>query len=446
MIEEEPFAVKSIKVVVIGAGSGIFGRSAVADLLGCEELNQSADLSVVLVDVDERALERMARFASLLRDYRGVRTRVEATTDRRGALRGADYVITSVARDRLPLWEQDFTIPLSYGFRHIYGENGGPGAAFHTLRSIHLVMPIIRDIEAICPDALVLNYTNPESRVCLAISRLTGVRTLGICHGVVGTHAAVARILDRPPEEVEMTIGGINHFHWVMGLRDAPGGGDLMPLFREAMAQGKGRVPPLARLLYDTFGLLPHPSDSHVGEYVGFAWDVVGPVFFPYRRHYLARRQGAADGQPGDVQTLQQVADGEAPMTEQLVAPSTEITVPVIRAIEFDRGDRFDGINVPNTDPSIRNLPADAVVEVPATADRDGVHPLSVGSLPEGIAGLCRLQISIQNLLLEAYADRSRAALRQALLLEPTVDSVERVELMMDEMLARQADYLPLLE
>jgi alpha-galactosidase len=290
---------------------------------------------------------------------------------------------------------------------------------------------------------LVLNYTNPESRVCLAIRQLTAVQTVGVCHGPMGTHATVARILGQPPETVEMTVGGINHFHWVLGLRDASDGADLMPAFQEAMAREKGNLPPLTRCLYDTFGRLPFPADSHIGEYVGFAYDLVGPLFEPYRRSHVARDQGDRSGRLPEWQVLQQVADRTAPLTEALAAPSTEVTIPIIRALEFDHGERFVSANVPNTDQAVSNLPADAIVEVPVTVDREGVHPVPVGPLPEGIAALCRQQVAIQNLLVEAYAERSKRALRQALLLEPTVDSPHRAEQMMEEMLARQADYLP---
>jgi len=140
---------------------------------------------------------------------------------------------------------------------------------------------------------------------------------------------------------------------------------------------------------------------------------------------------------------VQQVADGEQPLTEKLAAPSIEVAIPIIKAIEFDRRDRILLVNVPNTNLSVSNLPEDGIVEVPAIADGQGIHPVAVGPLPEAIAAMCRLQISIQNLLVEAYHQRSKHVLLQALLLEPTVDNAKRAEQMIDEMLTRYAEFLP---
>ena len=434
---------KRVKVVVVGAGSLSFGRGSIADLLAAEELNQKAELTVVLVDTDEEALERMHKFAQVLKEYRGVRATVEATTDRCAALPGADYVITAVARNRLALWEQDFQVPATHGFQHIFGENGGPGAAFHTLRSIHLTMPIVRDVERLCPEALVLNFTNPESRVCLAISKLTAVQAMGICHGPSATLGKVAQVLGKSPHEVELTVGGINHFHWALDIKDATDGSDLLAVFRKRMGEKDWGLGPLVRYLYDTFGLLTYPADSHPGEYVGFAYDLIGPVFENYRRYHVLAEQGDGAERLPQWQVIQQVADGETPVTEELAAPSGEVVIPIIRGLEFDRQERILAANVPNSSLAVCNLPEDAIVEVPATVDAQGVHPIKVGPLPEAIAAMCRLQISIQNLLVEAYREGSKRPLLQALLLEPTVDNAQRAEQMMEELLYRQADYLP---
>ena len=432
---------KKVKVVIVGAGSGSFGRAAIADVLASTKLNQKTELKLVLVDVEQAALDRMYHFSEVLKEYRRVPTRIEATTDRCQAFCDADYVITCVARDRITLWEQDFYTPLTYGFRHIYGENGGPGAAFHTLRSTHLMMPIIKDVEKVCPQALVLNFTNPESRICLAVSKLTKLNAIGICHGTQGTCEVASRIVGIT--ECLTAVGGINHFHWVLGVKDVTTGMDMMSALDQAIAEDETVVQPLARFLHQTFGRLTFPFDSHIGEYVGFAYDMIGPKFENYRcRHVRVRETGDGAFLPA-WQEIQQVADRQAPMTESLAAPTTEAAVPIICAIELDQSARFAGLNVPNTEKYVSNLPEDAIVEVPVKVDGNGIHPIKVGSLPEGIAAMCRQQISIQNLLVEAYAERSKRAFLSALLLEPTVDSPSRAEQMMEELLARQAAYLP---
>lgn len=427
-----------LRVVLIGAGSNSFGPGTINSLLAAQELEE-AGLSLVLVDTNPAALERMLAYARVVRDFRGCEVAIEGTTDRTEALPGARFVVTAVSVRRFELWRQDFLIPPAYGFQHVSGECGGPGAAFHTLRSLKLVVPIARDMERLCPGAWLLNFTNPESRVCLGVTRLTGVRAIGLCHGFHTTHATVARLLGRLLEALQIDIGGINHFHFVLGVRDRDGGEDLLPALRRTLADGAGDLPPFARSLYDSFGVLPFPSDAHLAEFVHFGYESVGPHFLTYERHW----QAAAGPDSQRAQRLMAVMAGEAPVTEEIAAPSNELVAPIIADAVLNRGAREESVNVPNIGGAVANLPEEAVVEVPATIDAAGVHPIAVGTLPEGLAALCRLQLSIQELLVRAYADASREALLQALLLEPAVTHAGRARQMIDEFLARQADVLP---
>jgi len=394
---------KPVKVVVVGAGSAAFGRGTIADLMACEELNRDAELEVVLVDIDEQALERMYKFGQAVKEYHGATAQLEATTECREALPEADYVITAVSVKRVELWEQDFTVPAAFGFPQVFGETGGPGGAFHTLRSIHLMMPICRDMERLCPEALLINFTNPENRVCLAVKELTSLQAVGLCHGPFLALRKVAEVLGRDEEEIELTVGGINHFYWVLGVKDSETGADLFGTFNQRMQDSPVELQPFVRYLYDKFGLLPYPSQNHPAEFLHFG----------------------------------------APLTDELAAPDAELAIPIICDIEFDRSRRELSVNVPNEGPAVTNLPEDAIVEAPAMVDAGGIHPIEVGPLPEVIAAMCRLQISIQNLLVEAYRQHSKRLLLQALLLEPTVDNAERAQQLMEELLIREADFLP---
>ena len=450
----------TLKVVVIGAGSATFGQGSISDILSSKELREF-DLTVTLVDIDEAALSRMHRLSLLIKEHYGSKATIEATTDRKEALSGANYVIASVARDRWELWQKDFYTPLAYGFRHIFGENGGPGAAFHTLRSLHLMIPIARDMEELCPDAWLLNFTNPESRVCLAISKLTKVRSVGLCHGVFTTLAAISRILKKPSDQIELTIGGINHFHWALKIRDQASGKDLRPQLDEKLRKSDCGLQPLILRLHKLFGYLTYPAASHPGEYVSFAHDISGPLLLKWGIGSVSRQIGAkaseciydAEGKAGQpsydlwsserAKKIQEVADGRAPLTEKFSAATTELAVPIICDIEFDRGRRELSVNVPNQGSAVSNLPEDMIVEVPAVVDAKGVHPVQVGPLPEAIAAMCRLQGSIQNLLVEAYRQQSKKFLLQALIIDPIVDSADRAEQMMEHMLRSQANYLP---
>ncbi|MCM8768699.1 MAG: alpha-glucosidase/alpha-galactosidase, partial [Candidatus Omnitrophica bacterium] len=264
-----------MKIVIIGAGSSSFGRGIIADVLACPELEQK-ECFLFLVDSNPESLQTMFQFAQALKEFHRRKIRIEATVDRKEALVAADYVITSVARHRYSFWSQDFFLPLTFGFRQIYGENGGPGAAFHTLRSLHLMLPSCQDMENLCPQALLLNFTNPESRVCLGIKKLTRIRAVGLGHGPKMTLRIIARILDQPEENLCLTVGGLNHFHWVLTLKERKTDQNLYPQLREKIEEKPKLLPPLARELFFSFGLLPFPVDSHIGEYIGQAYYICG--------------------------------------------------------------------------------------------------------------------------------------------------------------------------
>ncbi|MBM3474659.1 MAG: alpha-glucosidase/alpha-galactosidase [Armatimonadetes bacterium] len=420
------------KVVLIGAGSTSFGAGTINSLMAARELQERTRLTVTLVDIDEAALDRMTRYARAISAFRDADVKLEATTDRLEALPGADFVVTAVSVKRYEFWRQDFLIPLAYGFRHPYGECGGPGAAFHTLRSLHLVVPIARDMERLCPDAWLLNFTNPENRVCLGVRRLTGIRAVGLCHGFHSTYALVGRVLNRPPDTLDLDLAGLNHFHWVVGIRDRQTDADLVPEFDQRMPEAPD-IPPLTRYLYERFGRLPFPSDDHIGEFVRFGYEFLGPHYLRFEARVLA---GAAyENSPTEVVTS--VADGTRPVTEALAAPSGELAVPIITDVVLNAGARRESVNLLNAG-AVPNLPEDAIVEVPATVDAAGIHPAKVAPLPEAVSALCRLQLSIQELLVEAYARGSKDALLQALLLEPVVDDTRHARGMMEELLRLQ--------
>lgn len=439
-----------LKIVLIGAGSASFGRGIIADLMACKELKES-DLTVTLVDIDKAALHRMCQFAHLLKEYYHARVRIQATANREEALPGAKYVIVSIAKNRWQLWEKDFYIPAAYGFRHVFGENGGPGAAFHTLRSLHLTIPICKDMEKLCPNALLINFTNPESRVCLGVTKLTRIRAVGLCHGGFATLTEIARVLGRSEDDIDLTIAGINHFHWALQIRERSSAKDLRPEFDRKMKQSDWGFDTLTRRMYDLFGLFTYPAASHIGEYVSFGHDIAGPVFLKWGIGQVGRTTGGkasdlsyvSDGKTGrpsyelwsmeQAEKIQKVAEGKEPPTEEFIRPTKELAIPIICDIEFNRGRKELSVNVSNENFAISNLPEDAIVEVPAQVGAGGIKPISVGPLPEVLAAICRKQISIQNLLVEAYRQKSKKVLLYALIIDPIVDSVDRAEKMMED-------------
>lgn len=428
-----------MKIVLIGAASHSFGLGQIADVLRAEPL-ANRNMTLSLVDEDAAALDRMLRVARRIKTHTGSRVVLESATDRRAALPGADYVVIAVARKRYELWEQDFRIPLAYGFRHVLGENGGPGALFHALRSFELVIPICRDIEALCPRALVLNFTNPEARVLHAICHLTRVNAVGICHGVAGALQKLSEYLGKPVEEMDIVSAGMNHFYCILKAKDRATGEDLLPkAIRMAAHDSTPGAPPLFRQFARVFDVFTFPSDDHIGEYVAFGSEFHG-IQWPYGLENKSIRL-APEPAPD---LLEEYASGRLPEGDaRILAGSHEMTVPIIWDIELDRGIVRPAVNVLNTRGYIDNLPRDIVVEVPGKVDATGVHPLPVGCLPEAFAAFMRPQFTIHGLVTEAYRTHSKKLLLQALLLDPVVNHSTAAEKMLDQMLTAQKDFLP---
>jgi alpha-galactosidase len=424
------------KIVVIGAGSASFGRNIIVDLLRAEEL-ESLDLEIWLTDVNETALDKMRQFAELVKKHVGSTAEIRATQERTEALPGASYVVTAVSIRRYELWEQDFRVPSSHGFRQCLGENGGPGALFHSLRSLELMMPICRDIERLCPDALLLNFTNPEARVLDAVLHLTHVKALGLCHGVFRAIRFISQYLAIPTDGIEVTSAGMNHFYSVVRVIEKESGQDLFPGLIEKLRQDDNFTPSLWKKLIDIFGWFTYPSDDHIGEYVSFGAEFTG-IKWPYGLESRSVEQP----RPGPVFEPDTYLDGK-PLDDNVVKPSTEVAVPVISAIETGQPVRVDAVNVLNSEGYIENLPRTAVVEVPAMCDGAGVHPIHVGPLGEVPAAYIRTQLSIQRLITEAYRTKSKNLLLQALLLDPVVNSITAAEKLLDEMLELQKAFLP---
>jgi alpha-galactosidase len=426
-----------MKIVLIGAGSKSFGRGQVVDILSAEEL-AGRNVELALVDQNEDALALMTKFAERIKIHTKTDIHISKTTNRCDALPGASYVLTAVARERARLWEQDFRVPLSYGFRHCLGENGGPGAAFHALRSLELMIPICRDMELLCPEAWLFNFTNPESRVLHAVCHLTKVKAAGFCHGVAGALEYISRILTRPINELDVVSAGINHFYAILRIADRKTGEDLLP-----QALGRACIdpnaPPLFRKIAEVFGVITFPSDDHIGEYLSF-----GSEYSGIKWHYGLESNRVSLTAPSQTGTaFEDFANGTAPLDNEITQTTGELTVPAICDIELDRNALRAAVNVLNTGNYIENLPVSAAVEIPATIDKDGLHPVHVGAIPEPFAAYMRTQTEIVELITEAYRTGSRKVLLQALLLDPVVNGISAAEKMMDDMLELQKDFLP---
>ena len=268
-----------MKVVLVGAGSREFGPASIRDLLLSDALCERG-LDIVLMDLDASELPRMKAYAEAVAGRLGRSPRLSVTTRLADALPGADAVVMAIELDRYFYWAQDFHIPRTFGFPQIYGENGGPGGLFHALRNMGPCVDVARAMEEHCPDAWLLNYTNPLTKLCEAQSRLTDVRVVGLCHGVFHGIEQMARILGVPTGHLDARASGINHFTWFESVRDRETGEDLYPRLkereREAHLLHDWDEIALSRILFRVFGRFPSPGANHIGEYLGWAQEFLG--------------------------------------------------------------------------------------------------------------------------------------------------------------------------
>jgi alpha-galactosidase len=427
-----------MKIVVIGAGSADFGTGNLAALMRCKKLH-GAELA--LVDINQEHLRLIAGLAGRYnRDWRSGMV-VTATTQRREALPGADFVVVSVAVDREERWQIDFETTLPLGLRQPYAENGGPGGLAHSLRNIPIVVGIARDMEQLCPHAWMLSYTNPVPRMARAVNHFTSVKMVGLCPGIYIAEHQVAHVLGRPAEEIRIVGAGLNHFGWVLDIRDAATGKDLYPRFREAARRVDAAWSPLSRALMERTGLFPYPSDDHIAEYLNLChhperkpWEKWGLHQFGYQRH-SAGRDALWD-------RIRQVVEQGADLKHIGDSVEREMTIGLILGLGLGEQAILPAVNIPNRG-YVTNLQPDGIVEVPAVVGGWGLRGIVVGELPEPIAAWCNLQISICNLAAEAGVTGSREKALQALLLDPMVNDLEQAEEILEAYLQVHADYLP---
>ena len=276
---------EKLKFVIIGAGSVCFCPATVADILLNDNIC-SVPLSIALMDIDERALRASETFAREAIKVSGRDVNLTATINLREALVDADFVISAIEVDRYYYWSMDFHIPRRYGFRQVYGENGGPGSMFHTLRNLPPTLEIAHAMEEICPDAWLLNYTNPEAKLVEGVLKSTKIKAVGLCHGEGIGLDQVSQILEIPKDDIDGDVAGLNHFGWFTRLTRKSTGEDLYPMLKER----ENRMDWLAhwdeiglsRLMLRTYGLFPYPGTNHVGEYIAWSDSMLASTQIQY--------------------------------------------------------------------------------------------------------------------------------------------------------------------
>lgn len=461
------------KIVILGAGSAIFGLGAMATLIRAKRL-RGAEL--VLVDIDEPALETSMALAEKMNEAWESGMRLSCTTNRREALPDADFVIVSVqVGQRETVWEMDWEIPLRHGVRQPYAENGGPGSFAHTSRNLPLILDIAHDMEELCPDAWYLNLVNPLIRLTMAVYRYTNIKVLGLCHQLLWGYAMAGAVLsdhlgieipehfhvhtdaDNLPnfipvaqaalQRLDIKAAGINHFSWIYDIRDKATGDDLYPLLRQTWLHHYRRdFEPLTREMFEIFGLMPTPGDSHLCEFLPFVAD---PITKPWEKYDLKLQswEGNRRRRAQRAELAQSIMSGATSIDQLrnvwqfniLEEPVAEI----IEAITYNDNYYAQQLNVPNNGGLIPNLPADAIVEVPGVISGVGIQGLGFPPLPDGIAALCRRELELSSLIIEAAATGDRHLALQALLLDPMVKDIDTARAILNDFLTEFAEFLP---
>jgi len=454
-------------ITVIGAGSASFGENTLSALLRSKKLTGS---TLRLVDRNAQSLDIVHRLANRLNSEWDSKFTITEHTHHKDALEGTDFVVSAIeVGPREELWKSDFEIPIKYGVRQPYAENGGPGGFIHAARNVMPVLEIVRDMEQACPEAWFINFTNPMVRICDLVNRHSRIKAVGLCHqiyigygmvgialandlgiqvpdGIEGMHADVMQhplqhmVMDQTVPLVDIRAAGTNHFSWILSIHDKRTGEDLYPLFRKRFFELDEKFEPLTRRVFQDFGLFPVPGDTHLCEYLPWMSDPVTKPWdkFNIRLYDWELMAGLRDF---SLDRLNEMANGSLTI-DSLLDTDSEGALEMIENISFAGNHYHLAANLPNVG-QIANLPLGATVETPVHVDGAGIHPVHIGSLPEPIAELCRRELMVAQLSVDAAVEGSYEKALQCLLLDPIVADMDTVKNILDDYLKTYRQYLP---
>ena len=437
-----------MKIAFIGAGSVGFTRRMVSDILTVPELR---DCEISLMDIDRGNLDLIYQVLNKDIQANGLaQVRLTKTADQLESVRGAKYIFSFARVGGLDAFALDVEIPMKYGVNQCVGDTICAGGIMYGQRTIPVILDICKDIKAAAaPDALFLNYSNPNAMNTWAANACGGVRTLGLCHGVQHGHQQIARVLGLPPAEVDIICAGINHQTWYIQIlhKGEDMRGKLLEGFKKHPEYGKQEKVRIDIL--ERFGYFSTESNGHLSEYL--PWYRKRPGEIDRWIDYSDWVHGEYGGYLRICREARAKFEAEAKEYETMEAAaylpenrSTEHGSHIIEALETGRIYRGH-FNVINRG-AIGNLPPDSVVEVPGYADRNGISIPLVGDLPAPCAAICNQSIAVQRLAVEAAVEGNPLKLKQAMLLDPLTGAVcnpPEVWAMADEMLKAQARWLP---
>ncbi len=432
------------KISFIGAGSTVFAKNLIGDILSFPEL---ADATISLHDIDPERLHTTEIVANKIAETLAINPTIESTTERRASLDGADYAITMFQIGGYkPSTVIDFDIPKKYGLRQTIADTLGIGGIMRALRTIPVLLDVAGDMEELCPDATLLNYVNPMAMLCWAVNRASTITNVGLCHSVQGTAEHLADDIGVPYDEINYVCAGINHMAFYLSFeRD---GVDLYPLLKEVGEAGNyGRrykdLPDHVRYeMLRRTGYFVTESSEHFSEYV--------PWFIKRDRPDLIEKYGIPLDEYIERCELQinmweyQKGLYERGEVQMSVQRSHEYGSLIIHSMETGEPRVIYG-NV-NNDDLIDNLPQGCCVEVPCLVDKNGIQPTRIGNLPPHLAALMRTNVNVQELAVEAALSGQRDHIYHAAMLDPHTAAeldLDQIWTMVDELIEAHGDYLP---
>ncbi|MCD6286698.1 MAG: alpha-galactosidase [Anaerolineae bacterium] len=433
------------KIAFIGAGSFGFTRKLVTDLLTFPLLE---DATLALMDIDAERLEFIRRAVQRIVDEGGYPAKVETTMDRVEALTGADAVLCTILAGSVDVWQHDILIPKKYGIDINVGDTRGVAGIFRALRTIPVMLDIVKDMERVCPGATLLNYTNPMAMLCRAMQRESSIQVTGLCHSVQGTAAMLAGWIGAPMDEITYTCAGINHMAWYLDYKW--NGKDAYPLIRKAVVENEEirNEEQVRNEMFLQFGYYITESSGHNSEYNWWfrkrpdlieTYCTDGTGWNPGHYAYILdeyRKRG--NSWKDDITAW---LDNPEPLD---LARGHEYATYIINALLGGEPFKYNG-NTANTG-LITNLPQDCCVEVPVYADKGGLHALYVGALPASVAPLNQITVASEELAVEAALTGDPTLVFQAVAYAPltaSLLSLSEIKQMVNEMLAQNKDYLP---
>jgi len=430
------------KIVLIGAGSANFGLGTIADIFKSKILEGS---TVTLHDINAKALENTKNIALKYKEKLKANCNIEVTINREKALKDATFCIISIeVGNRFDLWDQDWKIPLQYGINQIYGENGGPGGLFHSLRIIPAILDICDAIVKICPKAFVFNYSNPMQRICHTVtSKYPDLNFTGLCHEIASMERQLPTLMETDYSNIEIKAGGLNHLSILLDVKYKDTQKDGYPIIRKKFKDYYSKVtseyypdkPGGERgvffELYKIYGYLPITTDSHLGEYIQWAYSVADhEAIIEFYDNYKKKCLTFYDNEKHYSEYFNM---SDYKMNERIV--------PILEAIINDADIEESAVNVPNNN-FIDSLPKDIVVEVPGILNKSGVTGVRLENYPSDFGSLLNNQASTIQLTTEAILKKSKNIAYKALLADPVVDNAISAEKLLNTMIDFQKEYL----